>query len=420
MDSVPASSTLTGGAAIELLSLGKLYVSDFLADGEQPRAAPVELKLVFDDASRRVHLAESADPDLMWGRYWYRSGTNATMTAELHGIVDSITAAVHIERGDLWLDIACNDGTLLAHVPESMVRAGVDPADDTFADESRRYADLILQEPFTYAGWKNSELGNLRAKVITCIAMFYDLAEPMSFLHDVVDMLTEDGVFVVQMSYTPLMLHQVAFDNICHEHIHYYTLATLTDLFRSAGLQIVDVQLNDVNGGSFRVYAMKTGADVTTFATQPYRDVCRFRYQSLLTYEHVTDANSPAAWYRFRDRVEALRDQVVGFIAKQRAAGKSVWAYGASTKGNTLLQYFGLDRTMIDGIAERSPYKFGLRTVGTDIPIVSEDEMRAADPDYLLMLPWHFVNEFVRRERAYLEGGGQFIVPCPEFRVIGA
>jgi NDP-4-keto-2,6-dideoxyhexose 3-C-methyltransferase len=144
------------------------------------------------------------------------------------------------------------------------------------------------------------------------------------------------------------------------------------------------------------------------------------RIAALEAMEFVHDLNSPEVWYEFRDKVEQLRRQVVGFIAAERAKGKSVWAYGASTKGNTLLQYFGLDRTMIDGIAERSPYKFGLRTVGTDIPIVSEDEMRAADPDYLLMLPWHFVNEFVRRERAYLEGGGQFIVPCPEFRVIGA
>lgn len=404
----------------ELFSLGRLYVSDFLRPEETPRAEPVELKVMFDDASRRVHLAESADPGLMWGRYWYRSGTNATMTNELHGIVDSITDAISIERGDLWVDIACNDGTLLAHVPDSMVRAGIDPADDTFTSESRRHADLILQEPFTYEGWKNSELGNLRAKVITCIAMFYDLEEPMPFLHDVVDLLTEDGVFVVQMSYTPLMLRQVAFDNICHEHLHYYTLTTISNLYRSAGLQVVDVQLNDVNGGSFRVYAMKTGADITTFATQPHRDVCNMRVAALEAMEFIHDLNSPEVWWTFFDKVQQLRTDVVEFIVDARQRGKTVWAYGASTKGNTLLQYFGLDNTLIEGIAERSPFKFGLRTVGTNIPIVSEDEMRAANPDYLLMLPWHFVHGFVRRERAYLEGGGQFIVPCPEFRVIGA
>jgi SAM-dependent methyltransferase len=404
----------------DLFSLGRLYVSDFLRPDEQPRAEPVELKLVFDDATRRVHLAESADAEFMYGRYWYRSGTNATMTNELAGIVTSITDAITVERGDLWVDIACNDGTLLAHVPEAMVRAGVDPADDTFASESRRNADLILQEPFTYEGWKNSELGNLRAKVVTCIAMFYDLEDPMPFLRDVVDLMRDDGLFVVQMSYTPLMLRQMAFDNICHEHIHYYTLSTLSTLFRSAGLHIVDVQLNDVNGGSFRVYAMKHGGDETMFATQPYRDVCNMRVAALEAMEFVHDVNSPEVWYDFRARVETLKTDVVEFIHGVRRKGQSVWAYGASTKGNTLLQYFGLDHTMIDGIAERSQYKFGLRTVGTNIPIVSEDEMRAANPDYLLVLPWHFISEFVKRERAYLEGGGQFIVPCPEFRVIGA
>jgi hypothetical protein len=404
----------------DLFSLGRLYVSDFLRPDEEPRAEPVELKLVFDESTRRVHLSESADAEFMYGRYWYRSGTNATMTNELAGIVTSITDAMPIERGDLWVDIACNDGTLLAHVPESMVRAGIDPADDTFAVESRRHADLILQEPFSYSGWKNSELGNLRAKVVTCIAMFYDLEDPMPFLRDVVDLMRDDGLFVVQMSYTPLMLRQVAFDNICHEHIHYYTLATIDALFRSAGLRIVDVQLNDVNGGSFRVYAMKHGGDPTMFATQPHRDVCHMRIAALEAMEFVHDLNSPEVWFAFRDKIESLKATVVSFIAQERARGKSVWAYGASTKGNTLLQYFGLDHTMIDGIAERSQYKFGLRTVGTNIPIVSEDEMRAANPDYLLVLPWHFISEFVKRERAYLEGGGQFIVPCPEFRVIGA
>jgi hypothetical protein len=404
----------------ELFSLGPLYVSDFLRPDESPRSEPVELKLLFDDATGRVHLEQTADSQLMWGRYWYRSGTNATMTNELHGIVDSITESISIERGDLWLDIACNDGTLLAHVPESMVRAGVDPADDTFAVESRRHADLILQEPFTYDGWKNAALGNLRAKVVTCIAMFYDLEHPLPFLRDVVDVMTDDGVFVVQMSYTPLMLRQLAFDNICHEHFHYYTLTTLRDLFREAGLRIVDVQLNDVNGGSFRVYAMKEGADVTMFAAQPYRDVAEFRVDSIIDYEASMGYNTATPWRWFKRDVDLLRDNVVHFIESVREGGKSVWAYGASTKGNTLLQYFRLDHTKIDGIAERQPQKFGLRTVGTNIPIVSEDEMRAANPDYLLVLPWHFISEFVRRERAYLEGGGQFIVPCPEFRVIGA
>src|SRR5688572_12686689 len=165
-------------AMTELFSLGHIYPSDFLAEHEEPRCGPVELRLIFDDRSKVVHLAETADDQFMWGRYWYRSGTNATMTKELHGIVDSITDTMRLETGDLWVDIACNDGTLLEHVPSNMVRVGIDPADDTFAAESRRHADLILQEPFSWAGWQASDLASKRARVVTCIAMFYDLLDP--------------------------------------------------------------------------------------------------------------------------------------------------------------------------------------------------------------------------------------------------
>jgi C-methyltransferase C-terminal domain len=249
--------------------------------------------------------------------------------------------------------------------------------------------------------------------------MFYDLEHPIPFVKDVHEVLDDNGLWVLQLSYTPLMLDQLAFDNICHEHIFYYSLFNLKKLFERHGFQIVDCQLNDTNGGSFRVYAMKQGADLRTFATQPHRDVCRFRVNSLLAYEATLNLDSAATWHNFFERIQKLKEQTVAFIKQAKAEGKTVWGYGASTKGNTLLQYFGLDSTLIDGIAERSVYKFGLRTVGTDIPIYSEDEMRKAKPDYLLVLPWHFINEFVQRERDFLAGGGKFIVPCPKFEIIG-
>ena len=260
-------------------------------------------------------------------------------------------------------------------------------------------------------------MGDRQAKVVTCIAMFYDLEEPIPFLEDVHEVLEDDGLFVLQMSYTPLMLKQLAFDNICHEHVHYYTLETIEYVLRAAGFRIVDVQLNDVNGGSFRVYAMKQTADISVFGTQPFRDVCEYRTNALRAYETWSEVNEPEVWDDFYERLLTLRDEVREFIRTVRADGKTVWGYGASTKGNTLLQFFGIE---LDGIAERSPYKFGLRTVGTNIPIVSEEEMREAAPDYLLVLPWHFISEFVKRESEFLAGGGKFIVPCPEFKVIGA
>jgi len=201
--------------------------------------------------------------------------------------------------------------------------------------------------------------------------------------------------------------------------MYYYSLFNLKNLFQKCGFQIVDCQLNDINGGSFRVYAMKKSADFKTFSTQPYRDVCNFRIKSLLEYERSLNLDSPETWLEFYDKINELKEKTVNFIKEEKEKGKKIWGYGASTKGNTLLQYFGLDNTLIDGIAERSVWKWGLKTVGTDIPIYSEDDMRRENPDYLLVLPWHFINEFIERESDFLKRGGKFIVPCPKFEIIG-
>jgi len=402
---------------MELFSLGNLYPSDFLAPAEEPRSAPVDLKLLWDENTHRVRLEKVADSEFMYGRYWYRSGINNSMRAELRSIVESIMSVKKLTDGDIWLDIACNDGTLLSFVPENIRRIGIDPADDSFVVDAVQHAETIIQDYFSARAYP---LPYKTASVVTCIAMFYDLEDPIPFLRDVDTVMKDDGLFVLQLSYTPLMLEQLAFDNICHEHIHYYTLTTLSDTLSQAGFRVVDCQLNDVNGGSFRVYAMKDTANPRrAFGTQPYRDVCAYRVQSLLEMEESTQVNYPNVWMDFIWRVDNLKHLTVDFIRREKANGKKIWGYGASTKGNTLLQYFGLDHTLIDGIAERSPYKFGLRTVGTNIPIYSEEEMREAKPDYLLVLPWHFISEFVEREQEFLDNGGQFIVPCPVFEVIG-
>jgi hypothetical protein len=417
----------------DLFSLGKLYVSDFLGPDELPRAKPHELRLVMDDETRVVHLAEQPSTDLMWGeRYWYRSGTNTSMRDELFGIVREIEHTVELKPGHVWVDIASNDGTLLSFVRQDLVRIGVDPVEGDIHDEATQFGE-IYQRLFTLdtaqairghrivdgLGRPTIDIDQ-PAKVITCIAMFYDLTDPADFLAGVHHLLDRNGVFVLQMSYTPLMLEQLAFDNICHEHARYYTMMTLHETLVRAGFQVVDATLNDTNGGSFRVFAMRDDADVTKFATQPYRDVAAYRMRALAAEEQRHGANDPDIWRWFHQRIRELRDQVQVFVGNAVADGKKVWGYGASTKGNTLLQYFGLDNTLISGIAERQEAKWGLRTIGTDIPIYSEDDVRAAKPDYMLMLPWHFVSEFTKREAKYLADGGHFIVPCPRFKIIGA
>jgi 2-polyprenyl-3-methyl-5-hydroxy-6-metoxy-1,4-benzoquinol methylase len=403
----------------KLFSLGDLYVSDFINVDTDARAGKHDMTLVIDERYGAARLEKCTPIHSMFGKYWYRSGINQTMRTELKGIVDSVTSVQKLNEGDLWLDIACNDGTLLSFVPDGIKKLGIDPAEDSFKEESSKIADDIVQDFFTLENYKKSKFKKKKAKVVTCIAMFYDLDEPVDFLKDVSKVMDDDGLFVIQMSYTPLMIKQLAFDNICHEHVYYWGLASMEKLLKKAGLKIVDCQVNDVNGGSFRIYIKKKKSAVTSFATAPYRDVCNVRVESLLKWEKGLKLDKEEIWLDLFNRIEALKKETVDFIKAEKAKGKVICGYGASTKGNTLLQYFGLDNTLIDAIAERSPYKFGLKTIGTNIPIKSEEEVRAMNPDYMLVLPWHFIAEFVKREDEFLSKGGKFIVPCPTFEIIG-
>ena len=403
-----------------LVNLGNHYVSDFIkTEKDYQDRKKYSLDLILDQKIGAAKLTEMAPSHTMWGKYWYRSGINATMKKELGDIVKEVTSRIKTQQGDIWLDIACNDGTLLSQIPSEFIKLGIDPCDDSYFNESSKYAKVV-QDYFSYDAYQRTGYGDEKAKVITTIAMFYDLLDPHPFISDIVKVLDDNGVWIVQMSYTPLMLKQLAFDNICHEHVYYYSLNSIKKLFDQHGLKIVDCSLNDVNGGSFRVYVQKDIAEVSSFGTSPLRDVCNFRVQSILDYENnYFDISKPQVWQEFMANIESLKKQTVDFIKQAKAEGKVVCGYGASTKGNTLLQWFELDHTMIDAIAERSPYKFGLKTIGTNIPILSEEEVRAMKPDYMLVLPWHFISEFVSREDEFLSNGGKFIVPCPKFEIIG-
>lgn len=409
---------ITGEKLIPLFSLGELYVSDFTAPGTAPEQPKVELKLCLAPQSGLVQLSRTAPSDIMYRNYWYRSATNPSMKVELRGLAESAQELAHVQPEDLFIDIGCNDGTLLSFVEKNLLRVGFDPSKNNYKEESEKHADLIINDYFTAASFRASRFKDKKAKVITSIAMFYDLEDPNAFVADIKSLLDDDGLWVIQMSYLPLMLQQLAFDNICHEHLEYYSLASLKFLLEKHGLMIVDCLLNDINGGSFRIYIRHSNANPSSFANAPQRDVARYRVESILSHEKTLKLDEVETYKDFFSKIERLKEQTVSFIKEEKAKGKKIWAYGASTKGNTLLQWFGLDEKLIDGIAERQASKYGLRTIGTNIPIYSEEEMRAAKPDYALVLPWHFIQEFKKREEEFLKRGGKFIVPCPQFEII--
>jgi SAM-dependent methyltransferase len=393
-----------------------VYVSDFIPTDAAPRSQKVPLAMCLAPQSGLVQLADTASFEEMYQTYWYRSSTNESMVAELADIAQKSTRLMKVGAGNLWIDIGCNDGTLLSYIPTDITRIGYDP--NNYKELSEKHADLIVNDYFSAQAFRASPYKDTRANVITSIAMFYDLEDPHAFVKDICDVLDDNGLWVLQMSYLPLMLEQLAFDNICHEHLEYYSLTALKYLLDSHNLTIVDCELNDVNGGSFRVYIRKNNADPTTFGSAPYRDVARYRVASILSHEKSLHLDDPQTYLDFYKKSCDLRDETIVFMRAEKAKGKKISAYGASTKGNTLLQWWGIDNTLVDYIAERSNAKFGLKTVGSNIPIVSEEEMRASKPDYLLVLPWHFIDSFVKREQAFLKGGGAFIVPCPHFEII--
>jgi hypothetical protein len=408
---------LSGKETKCVFDLGELHMSDFIAEDEEARFGKGSLKMMLCEESGLLQLDEPIPLDKMYGKYWYRSGINSTMRRKLKDVVDVCLESVPTKPGDVFLDIACNDGTMFEFIPEHLIKVGIDPADESFTKEAAKRADVAVRDFFSADVYKKTAYGNNKPKIITTIAMFYDLDDPLTFVNDVKEILDDDGIWVLQLSYTPLMLKQLAFDNICHEHICYYSLSSLKYLFEQAGLDIVDCTLNEVNGGSFRIFAMKKESDKSNFRCKQERDVADFRVASLLEYEKSLNLDKPETYERFYEEICELKKHTVNFIKQEKLKGKKIWGYGASTKGNTLLQWYGLDNTYIDAIAEKSPYKFDLKTAGTDIPIKSEAEMREANPDYLLILPWHFIKEFAKREKDFVHAGGKLIVPCPQFLV---
>lgn len=434
---------LCGGDQLEdLFSLGEQYVSDFVASTDLVAVGPrVPITLTLCRKCTLVQHRHSARQDFLYTRhYWYRSGTNPAMVKALANVVEAANRIVEVQAGDIVLDIGANDGTLLSHSGRygrgerriQPVRVAVEPAKN-LAEECRRHCDIFIPKFWSAEAYHDhireyDAHGKApKAKVITACGMFYDLENPRQFIADVASVLRKDGVFIAQLMCLRQTLRSRDIGNLCHEHLEFYSLRSLEYLFGLFGLEIFDLEENSVNGGSYRLYVRHANGDVR--ASDPSR--ARERIRVAREAESLYDF--PLYYRTWLGGCEYNRHQCVEFIRKEVTAGKKVWVYGASTKGNTILQWYDLNYIMgypedfdkpgggnrlIQAAADRSPEKWGRYTVGTGIPIRSEEDFRTANPDYALVLPYAFINEFMERESEWRAKGGKFIVPIPESQVV--
>ncbi len=402
-----------------VLSLGDQRIAGAFADpkGDQPVDRAIPLELVRCDMTREeeacglIQTKHTVPGSILYSSYWYRSGVNRTMTDNLHGIARGVEAIVPLESGDLVVDIGCNDGTLLDGYDKAkgLRYLGFDPSDVARYAMEKGY-DVV--NDFYSAKALRQRRPDQKAKAITSIAMFYDLEHPRTFVADIAEALAEGGIWVMELHYLPMMLEANAFDAIVHEHLEYYSLAVIERLVGEEGLEVVSAEINDMNGGSIRLFIGHSGQHERTSAQQE-------ALMALRVKEFEMALDSPEPYEAFRLGSERVRDELLALCKQLHGEGKKIHVYGASTKGNTILQYAGIDSTYVEAAADRNPDKWGSETIATKIPIISEEDSRAMKPDYYLALPWHFLDEFVEREKEFLDRGGKFIVPLPEVRVVG-
>lgn len=397
-----------------VISLGDMYVTNFIDTADQ-QGPKIPLNLVACDTEQGgcglLQLEHNTAPELMWGdQYWYKSAINPMIRKDLASIAQGVRDRVSLNEGELVLDIGCNDGTLLTNYPQEIYRAGFDPSKNVAAEARAKGFDVI-NNFFNAKDYKGS-FGEKKAKAITAISMFYDLDDPNTFLRDIKDCLDSKGVFVVQQNYVATMLSNNAVDNICHEHLEYHSLHSMEKLLARHNLEVFDVEQNGINGGSIRTYIRHAGSRVGENSEG------KRRVEELRHVEKKQGLETKAAYEQFATRVGVQKDKLIRFIEQEQSKGKRFGACGASTRGNTTLQYFGMTPREIEAIADSNPDKWGKKAVGSLIPIVSPEEMKKMNPDYQVVLIWHLFNGLSNTESDFRERGGQFVLPLPEFKVL--
>jgi hypothetical protein len=397
---------------IPILNLGEQSLTGVFPGSPDEPVTRGPLELVRCSGGHRVcglvQLRHSYSSSEMYGpSYGYRSSLNQSMITHLRDTVRKVCMLASPDAGDVVIDIGSNDGTTLSFFPPEMIRVGVDPLAANFA---HLYDPRIVRVPeFFSREALNAVLDGRKAKIITSLAMFYDLENPQDFVNEVSSVLADDGIWYFEQSYMPLMLTTTAYDTICHEHLEYYALRQVEWLLTRANLKVIDVEVNAVNGGSFAVTAAK--------AVSKYRPN-ETRIDAVRASEQNADIQSLKPFEQFRDNVFAHRDALRDLVTRLSDEGKTIIGYGASTKGNVLLQFCDFSTDQIPFMAEVNEDKFGRFTPGTSIPIIPQEQARRMKPDFFLALPWHFRDNLISREREFLATGGKMIFPLPVIEIV--
>jgi hypothetical protein len=391
-----------------ILSLGSQCLTGIFPSANGPDIESGPLELFKCEECHLVQLADNYDLSKLYGdNYGYRSGLNQSMVAHLKAKAEKILVTIKPNAGDIVLDIGSNDGTTLgAYQTRDLQFIGMDPSGTKF--EKYYKSDITLIPDFFSATRFSQIFGSKKAKIITSIAMFYDLEDPIDFAKQIGSILHEDGIWVFEQSYLPFMMEAMAYDTICHEHLEYYSLYQIKLILEQANLKLIDVEFNKINGGSFSVTAGHKSSQLKTneaLISKIIRDEESQGYRTLELYN------------RFSNKTREHRDQLISTVKKLKENGARIHGYGASTKGNVILQYCGFNSSDLEVIAEVNEEKFGKVTPGTKIPITSESASKKMNPSHYLVLPWHFREGIVAREQEYIKGGGKLLFPLPEIGI---
>lgn len=393
---------------IHILSLGDQFLTGVFPKSKEEEITKGPVDLVWCSDSGLLQMKQSYSLDEMYGdNYGYRSGLNFSMVKHLEKKIKWLEFLAKPTVNDLVIDIGSNDATSLKAYKGNFIKVGIDPTGEKFKKYYKD--DFYLISDFFSAHNFRKNFPDHKAKIITSIAMFYDLEDPMSFVNDIFHCLSDDGIWHFEQSYMPSMLRTNSYDTICHEHLEFYSFKVVKDILEKCGLRVIDVQMNAINGGSFAITACKVNSSFKSNTAV---------INWLLDQEMELELDTVKPYLEFAERVFSHKKKLTDLVKALVADGKKVFGYGASTKGNVLLQFCGFTTKEIPYIAEVNEEKFGSFTPGSMIPIISEEEAKALNPDYFLVLPWHFKENILSREDDYMSKGGKFIFPLPEIEIL--